>query len=88
MLASLVTYNSKVTSIYNEVIDIIKCQLHLLNFEECLIQERQEDIDDIYVRISVPILMLSYLCWDRKNIQYIMLASPTIKMISIHKFDQ
>ena len=67
MLAYLVTYNSSVTIVYNEVITDIQWKLHVLYSEECFIQERQEIIADINVSIYVPILKFSYLSREIKN---------------------
>ena len=42
MLASWVTEDSPVTTVYIEVITDIECQVHLLYLEVCFIQERHE----------------------------------------------
>ena len=50
--------------------------------EECFTQQVQEKIYDIYVRIFVSPLLLSYKCWERKTVKHSMLGNPDKNDIS------
>ena len=59
-----------------------------LNIEDWCLQIRQENISNIYVSSFVSILLFSYLCYERKNIQNSTLAIINKNKVFIHKFDQ
>ena len=73
MLEYLVTYNSSVSDVYMKVIANNKCQLSPFTFGLMFYTTNKSKIANIYARIYVSLLMLSYICWEINTIQYSML---------------
>ena len=72
-LEYLVNYNSLVNDVYIEFMADIKYQLHLLHLEKYVLLEIFENIAKNYIGIYFLVLVLSYLCWERKKRQRPML---------------
>ena len=81
MLLSLVNNNSSITSVQIGVISDIKFQLDHLHLEHCFIKQKQETYFQHWCK-------LSYLCWERNNIQHLMRARAENKDIYFHSYIQ
>ena len=63
MLEYLVIHNNFVTTVYTGAIDDMKCQILQFNLDQHLLHKTKKTIDNIRVRINVPILQLRYIRW-------------------------
>ena len=66
MLAYLVIINSFVSDIYMKDIADMKFQIHRIKLDQLFIQQNQQTLSEIYVRILVSLLQFLYICWGRE----------------------
>ena len=79
MIAFLVFQNNSVTAVLIKYIVDVKCQLHQFLLKKCFIQQKQEKVGDVYVKIYVPLLQFRCIFWESNSIQHSMLANPENK---------